>query len=165
LSASAGTCIGVDIDQNAIIEAKRLSGLENIIWADVTDSSKPRELIDKVFDLAIFGEVLEHIGNPVLFLKQFLQRYGAQVAHTIITVPNALRAGNLRNAFKSQETINTDHRFFFTPYTICKVAWDAGLRPISIHMAFFSKASRAKRLLLNRFPLFAENIIYEGTGR
>jgi hypothetical protein len=155
-------CVGVDIDQNAISQARSISGLANIIYADITDPRKPQELEQQSFDLAIFGEVLEHIGNPVFFLKTFLQNYGQNVKTIIITVPNALRAGNIRNVFFTRETINSDHRFFFTPYTISKVAWDAGLEPISVDMAMFSSANRIKSIVVNRFPLLAENIIFQG---
>ena len=47
----------------------------------------------------------------------------------VITVPNALcftRKAVFMNGF---ERINTDHRYWFTPYTIAKVMYEAGIMP------------------------------------
>jgi hypothetical protein len=58
--------------------------------------------------------------------------------------------------------INTDHRFFFTPFTLAKVASDAGLILTSIQMAHYSQAGLIKRALLNKFPLLAEDLVFIG---
>jgi hypothetical protein len=55
-------------------------------------------------------------------------------ASRISGLPNMIqgdisRGGNIRGAWKNTEVINTDHRFFFTPYTIAKIAVDAGYEP------------------------------------
>jgi Methyltransferase domain len=161
----AAQCVGIDIDDEAVKRAREFSKLDNIFCGDITAESMMPEVGDTVFDYAIFGEVLEHIGNPVQFLKSFLSTYGENVRQVIITVPNALRGGNIRNVFRSRETINSDHRFFFTPYTIAKVAWDAGLSPVSIQMAHYSFGGSLKQRILNRFPLLAEDLVYTGVCR
>jgi len=117
------------------------------------------------FDIALFGEVVEHISNPVAFLQRFRENYGDIIEQIVITVPNALRAGNVRGAFRNTETINSDHRFFFTPYTIAKVACDAGFTPEEISMATFTKAGWLKTMILNRAPLLAEDIIFVGSHK
>jgi hypothetical protein len=157
--------VGVDIDAAAVSGACQISGLKNIIAGDIMADALIPEIADKKFDIALFGEVVEHISNPVSFLKRFRENYGASIGQIIITVPNAFRAGNLKGAFNSSETINSDHRFFFTPYTISKVAYDAGFSPIEISMATFTRAGRLKSYLLNRAPLLAEDIIYIGVQR
>ena len=97
------------------------------------------------------------------FLQRFRENYGDVVEQIVITVPNALRAGNVKGAFRNTETINSDHRFFFTPYTIAKVACDAGFTPEQILMATFTRAGWLKTKLLNRAPLLAEDIIFVGS--
>ena len=146
-------------------EASRISGLTNIFAGDITSDVTIEQISSKSFDIALFGEVVEHISNPVSFLSRFREIYGDSFRDLIVTVPNAFRGGNLRGIFRNTETINSDHRFFFTPYTIAKVALDAGFLPKEIRMASFTRASRAKTLLLNRKPLLAEDIIFIGSHR
>jgi len=165
LTEVAAHCIGIDIDAEAVSHARSLSHLGNIFWGDITMERKIAEIGDDVFDYALFGEVIEHVGNPVHFLRSFLSNYKENIGQVIITVPNALRGGNIRNIFKARETINSDHRFFFTPYTLAKVAWDAGLTPVSMQMAHYSATSPLKRFFLNRFPLLAEDLVYIGLPR
>ena len=165
LTGAAARCIGIDIDAEAVRHARTLSQLSNIYCGDITLDAKIDEIANEIFDFAIFGEVIEHIGDPVQFLRSFLRTYKGNIRQVIITVPNALRGGNIRNAFRARETINSDHRFFFTPYTIAKVAWDAGFTPMSMQMAHYSAAGPIKRAILNLFPLLAEDIIYVGAPR
>src|SRR5882672_10359490 len=157
--------IGVDIDVNAVSEALRISGLHNIFAGDITSTDAVEPIRSRQFDIALFGEVVEHISNPVAFLQRFRENYGDIVEHIVITVPNALRAGNVAGAFRNTETINSDHRFFFTPYTIAKVACDAGFAPEEISMATFTKAGWLKTMILNRAPLLAEDIIFVGSHK
>ena len=165
LTEAAAYCIGIDIDAKAISEARSLSRLSNIFYGDITAKPKIAEIGDDKFDYTLLGEVMEHIGNPVHFLKSFLSNYKENIGQVIITVPNALRSDNILNVLKGRETINSDHRFFFTPYTIAKVAWDAGLAPVSVQMALYSPAGPLKRAILNRFPLLAWDLVYIGASR
>jgi hypothetical protein len=96
----------------------------------------------------------------VQFLSKFVEHYGSFCRTVIITVPNAFRGGNVINIFQNREVINSDHRFFYTPYTLLKVATDSGLRPISVEAAAFSRVSSTlKQKLLNWRPLLAEDLI------
>ena len=165
LSEVADECVGIDINAEAVEYAKSISGLKNIYCRDITGRVAIPEISHLMFDSVIFGEVLEHIGNPVNFLGSFVRRYGTNVRRVIITVPSALRGGNVLNIFRNRETINSDHRFFFTPYTLSKVAWDAGLLPLSVQVACYSHAGIAKRFILNKFPLLAEDLVYIGVPR
>jgi hypothetical protein len=155
--------VGVDIDRVAVREASRISGLDNMFAGDITSADKLDAISSRTFDIALFGEVVEHIPNPVSFLTRFAQNYGDVVDKIVVTVPNAFRGGNIKGIFKSVEIINSDHRFFFTPYTIAKVAFDAGFVPEEIKMATFKRAGVLKTMLLNRVPLLAEDIIFIGS--
>jgi len=155
--------IGVDINPDAVERASEVSGLTNMVAGDITSDYLIEVIKDNHFDIALFGEVVEHIPDPVSFLKKFRENYGANFEDIVITVPNAFRGGNIVGIFKNKETINTDHRFFFTPFTIAKVALDAGFAPKEIRMASYQKAGRLKTMLLNRKPLLAEDIIFIGS--
>jgi hypothetical protein len=162
LTSIAESVLGVDIDGQAVNETCKITGVDNIIAGDITSDDVIDAIATRFFDIAVFGEVVEHIGDPVLFLKKFVITYGRNFRDVIITVPNAFRGGNVINIFSNREAINSDHRFFFTPYTMSKVARDAGIAPISIQMASFRRQGPLKNLITSRWPLLAENIVFIG---
>ncbi len=45
----------------------------------------------------------------------------------IVTVPNAFKFENFLNAMRDREAINSDHRYWFTVYTIAKVMTLSGI--------------------------------------
>jgi hypothetical protein len=53
----------------------------------------------------------------------------------VITVPNAWTQTTMRMANRSAEIINSDHRYWFTPYTLSKVIVQAGLQLEDIYFA------------------------------
>jgi SAM-dependent methyltransferase len=162
LTTIAGSVLGVDIDADAVSQTRRITGHDNIVAGDITSDHVIDAIAERYFDIVLFGEVVEHIGDPVRFLKTFLRTYERNVRDVIITVPNAFRAGNVKSIFANREVINSDHRLFFTPYTICKVACDAGVAPSCIQMASFSRQGPVKKLITSRWPLLAENIVFMG---
>jgi 2-polyprenyl-3-methyl-5-hydroxy-6-metoxy-1,4-benzoquinol methylase len=170
LTKAAQTCLGVDIDRQGVEFVRSHLGITNIESGDITASQPIEAILGKTaeagtkWDYVVFGEVLEHIDNPVFFLKQFLTTYGSQVGQVIITVPNAFRASNIRQAFQSLEVINTDHRYWFTPFTIWKVMHQAGLTVETLQMCKFDYSGnpvreRIRDFILQRAPLLAESIV------
>lgn len=165
LTKIASNCLGVDIDAGAVAVAKEESGLTNLIVADIANGEPVVSVADQEWDYAVFGDVLEHIGDPVSFIGNFLKTYGAQIDKVIISVPNGLNAGNIRGVLSSSENNNTDHRFWFTPFTLSKIAYDSGLMPLSIQMASFESLGLLKGLLYRIFPMLASTIILVGRQR
>jgi hypothetical protein len=163
LCTVAERCVGVDIDESAVQEITTRCRLTDTYSADLTKGPILKVLKEVRWDYLVIGEVLEHVGNPVQFLSRISTRYGDCVSRIIITVPNAFRAGNFIGAFKSRESINSDHRFFFTPYTLTKVVDEAGLCAEQLLAAQFSETRGLKRylkrIILRTLPLFNENLI------
>ncbi|MEJ0024615.1 MAG: methyltransferase domain-containing protein [Rhizomicrobium sp.] len=165
LTKAASYCLGVDINAESVAIAKKESGLDNMIIADITNPTPVVEIADRHWDYVVFAEVLEHIGNPVAFVRTFLETYRGKVDYCVFTVPNGFNAGNIRGAFSGSETNNTDHRFWFTPFTISKVAYDAGLDPLSIEPACIIKPNPIKRAILALFPMLASTLIFVGATK
>lgn len=124
---------GIDINEEAIeyINSNNLCKRRAIL-ADVTDSSfadiLPKDL---TFDYALLGEILEHVDDPVRFLtamSENLKKVGFK-GPVIITVPNGLAFARYLRYRPGYEPINTDHRYWFTPFTISKVMCRAGIVP------------------------------------
>lgn len=115
----ATKCIGLDINEDGIDYVRKELNIKNVLFGDITKGVIP-ELINEEWDYIILGEVLEHIDNPVDFLKKIKENY-KNIDKIIITVPNILNRDNYVLAKKCIERINSDHRFWFTPYTIMKL--------------------------------------------
>lgn len=124
LCESAERCLGVDVNATGI------AALQELGWSDVTvgDITQPSTFLadDDAWDLLVLGEILEHVDNPVDFLSSIRSGWNGRCDRMIITVPNAFGWSTLKGAVRSREEVNTDHRFWFTPFTAAKVATRAG---------------------------------------
>jgi hypothetical protein len=134
LTENCATCIGIDIDAETKAYVESKYGYSNIILGDFTKSKLP-EISRHSWDYAILGEILEHIDNPVAYLEAIKTMYSDCLKGIIITVPNAWAQTPTRMANKSAEIINSDHRYWFTPYTLAKVVMRAGMHPEDIYFA------------------------------
>lgn len=141
ISDNAKHCIGIDIDKESIEYIKKEIGYKNVYHGDIMNDTF-KVISEEKWDYVVFGEILEHLNNPVDFLKSFKRRYEENVSKFIISVPNIYNKLHFRNMFKYKEIINTDHRFWFTPYTISKVAVSAGYNPDKIVYSNLVKLSK-----------------------
>lgn len=134
ITDNASHCIGIDIDKPSIEYIRGRLGYNNVYHGDITaDIIKP--VTERKWDYVIFGEIVEHLDNPVNFLKAFREKYGDYISKFIITVPNIYNLQDYRAMLRYNENINTDHRFSFTPYTINKVIYSAGYMPEQVFYA------------------------------
>jgi SAM-dependent methyltransferase len=154
--------VGIDIVQEGI-DYMNKNGFEaynaNVVTEDI-----PERIKSERWDYLVAGEVLEHIDDPVLFLKSIKEKYGKVTDRIIITVPNAFSYSNFRFSLRNIEFINTDHRFWFTPYTLSKVATEAGIDVEGIEMCVDETPSpfSIKRYLVKNKPFFRDRVILIG---
>jgi len=162
-------CIGVDTDKSAVNIIREKYNIDNIFAVDIIN-----EMFDEIstdqWDYILLGEILEHVDNPVDFLNQIKKRYGKYIREIIITVPNALRYENYTYGLKNIEFINSDHRYWFTPYTISKVMFQADISPsayylLSNNIQNFPKNPKYWKayMIKKKKPLFRENLVAIGT--
>ena len=161
LSRIASECLGIDTNKAALEHLYGL-GITNIIYADITKPGIGR-ITDEHWDYLIIAEVLEHIDNPVLFLQDIALYYKGSIDRLIITVPNAFGLINVSQALKNGvESINSDHRYWFTPYTICQVARQAGLVLDELVMCVYENSAKMidsnYELLLDK-PLLMDAVL------
>lgn len=162
ISEVSNRCLGVDINTEAVEYCNKL-GWNNMICADmITDSSKVISCLGggEKQDYIIAGEIVEHVDNPVSFLSEINRIYYPYTDRIIITVPNVFRSANLKFCLKGLEGINTDHKYWFSPYTICKVVVDAGMIPEEVCYAgkSYGKTGMFLRMLFKK-NICAEDII------
>lgn len=60
------------------------------------------------------------------FLKSLKKGLGNNARELIVTAPNAIRWEKFKNLRKGIECINSDHRYWFTPYTLAKIVLETG---------------------------------------
>ncbi len=160
LEASARV-LGVDIDAAGIEKLRDEFGMQDLLAADLLNDPC-HEILCAQWDALLLGEVLEHIGDPVSFLRRIRERFADNTRELLITVPNGFAREIQRLASQSIEAINTDHRFWFTPYTIAKVCIDAGWRPEQLVLCrngVIKHRSFVKNWRMQRKPLLRNNII------
>ena len=123
--------VGVDINQEAVDYVNNNNfAKEKVYCVDISTEDALLELPQIRYDYIVLGEIVEHLDNPVEFLRKLKSNTENNTCFTNVkfTVPNAYvlqkQAGR-----RGIECINTDHRYWFTPYTIGKVLIRSGITP------------------------------------
>ena len=151
LCRAADRCVGIDT------HAEGVTLLRELGFAEVyTPDSAPPQVLQAEYDLCLLGDVIEHVGDPVSFLRS-MRRY--RFKQLLVATPNAFR---WRNCLPGGELINTDHRFWFTPYTLCKVLVDAGFEPQRVELCHGDHASWRGALaarVMDHFPRWRESLL------
>jgi hypothetical protein len=131
ITDAAARCIGIDIDRESIEYLKSELGYTNVYHGNIL-TDELQVIKENKWDFAVFGEIIEHIDDPVNFLKVFKEKFGAHINSFVITVPNIYNKRQFKNMLNYTEVINSDHRYWFTPYTISKILVSAGYNPEKI---------------------------------
>lgn len=162
LTENFDNVIGFDISEDAIeyLSSFNVSGIYANDFVEEVDRVKA--IIDETFDgspyTILLPEVIEHISDPVSFLKKIVLQYGKQQNRIVISVPNAYGFGRICNvAIKNRESINMDHKYMFTPTTILKVMCMAGIMPEEIQFLDLYKYSR-----IFKKPVLSNTIVVSG---
>jgi len=127
LCKSSKRCIGIDINEDGVNFIKNNLGFGDVLCGDIIEEDI-NSITEEHWDYMVLGEILEHVDNPGLFLSSIQSKYHGIVDRLVITVPNAFSYQNIRYTFSNKECINTDHRYWFTPYTLAKIVTLAGMQ-------------------------------------
>ena len=150
LDDNCESVLGIDINSDAIeyVNSRKLSRQPVVNANAISDDFNDIVGDCSKYDYVVLGEIVEHVDNPVNFLislKQNMYRAGFKGKY-IISVPNALRMVIDRNVYLGIEGINSDHRYWFSPYTIAKVVYQAGMLPQELFFVSFAKGGKASFL-------------------
>lgn len=154
-------CYGVDINEEGIRYIKENLGYQDVEAVDIMRGAS-EALLNNHWDYILIPEVLEHTNNPVDFLKKLHEKFKSNVEEMIVTVPNAFSKRNFKNSKKGIEKINSDHRYWFTPYTLSKVVISAGLRIKKIIMCKHGSVKKRisiKDYSIRKHPLIRNDIV------
>jgi 2-polyprenyl-3-methyl-5-hydroxy-6-metoxy-1,4-benzoquinol methylase len=155
----------LDIDAEAVAFVKQETGLDNVCVADLAEAAPDRLLAAPAWDLLVAGEIVEHLDNPVDFLSRVNRNLRHHCREIVVTVPNAFSLQNFLGARRHEERINSDHRFWFTPYTLAKILTRSGYRPATFeyvnHNRFVAGGIRSwfRLQALRRYPGLRQTLI------
>lgn len=140
LSDQCKKVLGVDISEEGVEFCHQI-GFNNVIKADIISDAKQIKdefvlggLEGKV-DFIVVGEMLHEVDDPVGLLKNIRNQYHGFAKNILITVPNIYRFQNVINALLGRDINHTENRFWFSPYTLCKVLNSAGIIPKEVYLA------------------------------
>ncbi|MHB0993296.1 MAG: methyltransferase domain-containing protein [Sulfurovum sp.] len=156
-------CFGVDINKEGIDYIQDKYNYSNLYAMDIINDELPKEIAKEKIDYLLIPDVIEHIGNPVAFLKAIKEKL-TNVDKIVLTTPNALRLNNFTFALKNIECINTDHRFWFTPFTLSRIVIDAGFEIENIGFYEHGVLGRRqifRKLFLSKYFTFKDTLIIE----
>ncbi|BCA54475.1 hypothetical protein W02_16150 [Nitrospira sp. KM1] len=126
LKNAATWLYGIDNDQPALDRYRHLTGDRDNAAADV-QTELPHGMAERAFDLILFPEILEHLGNPARALgnlRRLCRNDGA--TKLCVTVPNAYYTGALLRALRGEEIVHPEHYYYFSPATLRRLLSDAG---------------------------------------
>jgi len=111
-------CYGIDINEKAVKELRSF-------YFDTIFTKENRKTTEIEWHYIILGEILEHIPEPVAFLKQIKKLHPK--SKILITTPNAFSLKNFINVFRRKESVNSDHYFWFSEKTLLRTLKKANL--------------------------------------
>lgn len=164
----AGSLHGVDIDESGVTEMKN-EGFHDIYLLNISVEKDRRMLIKKLekaggIDVIIAGEVLEHVPDPVMFVKALVEISSKFDAKCIITTPNTFYFGSIFHVLRNEEEMHPDHNFYFSLGTLSAILKKAG-HVYDIKYAVYLNLSTStgrrmiKGIITKMFPLLSDGLI------
>jgi hypothetical protein len=115
LARVSNRIVGVDISEDGVRRAIEV-GFADCYVGNVEELSQA-PFPQLSYDIILAADILEHIANPGLFLKQ-LQTVAAPHTVVAITTPNALSIKTMFFPLAKTEVVHPDHNFYYSPITL-----------------------------------------------
>ncbi|KQR16697.1 hypothetical protein ASF78_04895 [Cellulomonas sp. Leaf334] len=135
LGANGCTVSGVEYVPEAAEKARPF--LEKLVVADLNDFDLVAEFGAGTFDVLVFGDVLEHLLDPVSVLRSAVPLL-APGGSVVISIPNvahgSLRLALLQGRWRYTDTglLDRTHIRFFTRRSLLELLASAGLAPVDV---------------------------------
>jgi len=135
LSAQGCTVVGVEIDGSVVEPATKW--LERVVIGSFDDESLWHDLEGESFDVILFGDVLEHLKDPLFTLRESVKLL-RPAGTVVISVPNIAHADvkialiNGHFPYKDDGLLDRTHISFFTKESLLRLVREAGLIEVEI---------------------------------
>lgn len=119
IKSSSGSLDGVDIQEEGI-RILREKGYSVFSAEDLSNSGR-------TYDIIVMSDVIEHVNDPVGFLK-FYAGFLVPDGKILITTPNAHGIRNFTSILiRNNYSVNPEHTLWLCPKTMLEIASRAGL--------------------------------------
>jgi SAM-dependent methyltransferase len=139
----AGNVTGIDVDRDGIARLSQAMPDARFLCVDMADGAPQAD--SGAYDLVLVAETLEHIPDPVSFLRgcgELLREDGT----ICVTVPNACSPKiGVRTLF-GRERVHPDHFVYYGPRTLERTLRSAGFATDSM-ASYFAVPSRLGRAI------------------
>lgn len=122
----AKSVVGLDVNRGAISDLKKFD-INNIYFGDIDKAEFDNEILEKEYDVIVFGDVIEHLDNPGNALKN-IKKLMSQDTILVLTTPNVWGIFNLKNIFFKKEIVHPDHTFWPSKRTMDNLIKRQGLK-------------------------------------
>ena len=133
LKEVAAFLFGVDVNAPSLSAYRSATGDANNVLLDIQSELSPSRFLQDGYDVVLLPEVLEHLENPGLALRNLRTicswNHGAKLC---VTVPNAFCAWGFCAALIGKEIVHPDHFYYFSPYTLRRVLENVGFKGVEI---------------------------------
>ena len=135
LTSQGCRVVGVEIDA-AVVEPA-MAWLEKVVIGNFDGDDVWPQLDGETFDVLLFGDVLEHLRDPLATLRASLHHLDPS-GTVVISVPNIAHAdvkiALLKGTFPYSESglLDRTHISFFTKETLLQLVKDAGLVAVEV---------------------------------
>jgi hypothetical protein len=137
------SALAVDgIDNSALIPAEGLSTGPNstIRRGDITDPDLLLAALAHTPDVVVIGELIEHLENPLQFLRRLAAIERLTGRTLILSTPNATALHNVLVGLAQRESTHQDHLCIFSYKTLATLCTRAGFREWEI-IPYYSRFS------------------------
>lgn len=141
LAASASELVGLDVSPDAVEIARREGFTAHAV--DCTNAEAVAALDLGQFDVAVLGEIIEHVDNPGGLLEAAKILVGSD-GEVVVTTPNARRLMDVLLAAFGREVIHPDHVAVYSVRTLVALL-DRHEWSVTRTLTYLSKPTRRPR--------------------
>lgn len=159
--------IGIDNNPESINYLKS-KGISDIYYGDIINNKYSKEVLVKKYDLILFPDVIEHLENPGLALRNIKQFMNKKTT-LLLTTPNVWSYKYILNHFRKTEFNHPDHCVWFSEGTLKKLLSDCGYKVINVNYGKWGSSKDYpnwygkvfQKLILNNYSWMSPVIIME----
>jgi hypothetical protein len=128
------------IDNSAMVPAEGIATGTNAVIrrGDVTDPERLLAALEDCPDVVVAGELIEHLENPMQFLKRFAATGRLSGKTLILSTPNATALHNILIGLSRRESTHHDHLCILSYKTLATLCMRAGFSEWEI-IPYFSR--------------------------
>jgi hypothetical protein len=117
---------GIDNSESIPAEGLRTGPNSAIRRGDITDPDRLVAALEDSPDVIVAGELIEHLENPLQFLKRFVGIAALSAKTLIISTPNATALHNVLIGLARRESTHHDHLCILSYKTLATLCTRAG---------------------------------------